>query len=63
MECFNRKPVNLERKGGKGPRQRVWDAIRTMREGIKVAELSRTAKVFEDTVISYVEGLENAGIC
>lgn len=56
-----RKPVHLERCGGKSPRQRLWEVIRTQRSGFTCYSLHRDAKVRYETTVTYVEALRKAG--
>lgn len=61
---MSRKPVHLEMVGGKGNRQRIWEAIREHgRSGsaFTLAELSRSTKVEIPTVREYCAGLTAAG--
>lgn len=57
----HRKPTHLERIGGKTPRQRIWEAVRTLREGFDNCALSRRAKVDDKTVSTYLSCLLKAG--
>jgi len=57
-----RKPATLELVGGKGPRQRIWEAIR----GKGAAEwnnyaIARAADADDETAYTYVRGLKLAG--
>lgn len=52
-----RKPANLEMQGGKGNRQRIWEALRKHREGISLYSLARASGVEDDTVLSYLRCL------
>jgi hypothetical protein len=56
-----RKPVHLERRGGKSPRQLLWEVIRAQRSGFTCCSLSRDAKVCYETVVTYVGALRIAG--
>lgn len=58
-----RRPAPLELVGGKGPRQRLWDAIRA-RKGAEWTryEISRAANVDDGTTSTYVQSLQAAGI-
>ncbi|WP_374499129.1 hypothetical protein [Zoogloea sp.] len=61
---MSRKPVHLEMVGGKGPRQRVWEAIRRhllTTSPFTTADLSRAAKVEMGIVTEYVKCLRAAG--
>lgn len=57
----HRKPAHLERIGGKTPRQRIWEAVRTLREGFDNCAVSRKAKVDDKTVSTYLGCLQKAG--
>ncbi|WP_062785944.1 hypothetical protein [Aquitalea pelogenes] len=56
-----RRGAHLEMVGGKGGRQRVWEAIRANRDGFYLADISRAAKVDLATVRTYVQALERGG--
>lgn len=56
-----RKPANLEMQGGKGNRQRIWEALRKNREGISLYSLARASGVEDDTVLSYLRCLIAGG--
>ena len=57
-----RKPVT-EYAGGKGPRQRIWEAIRARCcSGWTRYQIARAAGVEDNTVTTYVQALEKAGI-
>lgn len=56
-----RKPADLEMQGGKGNRQRVWEALRQHRDGISLYSLARAACVNDDTVLSYLRCLIAGG--
>lgn len=61
---MSRKPVHLEMIGGKGPRQRVWEAIRAHHlsaSAFTAADLSRASKVEMGIVSEYVKCLRAAG--
>lgn len=61
---MSRKPVHLEMIGGKGPRQRVWEAIRAHHlsaSAFTTADLSRASKVEMGIVSEYVKCLRAAG--
>ena len=57
-----RQPVT-EYAGGKGPRQRIWEAIRA-RAGSEWTryQIARAAIVEDNTVTTYAQALEKAGI-
>lgn len=56
-----RKPVHLEMRGGKGNRQRVWEAIRAAAEGFTSDKVAHKAKVDHATVRTYLQGLIKGG--
>lgn len=57
-----RKPVT-EYIGGKGPRQRVWEAIRARNgDAWTRYQIARAADVDDRTVATYLQALEKAGI-
>lgn len=57
-----RKPVTAY-AGGKGPRQRIWEAIRARGEAEWTRySIARAAGVADTTVTSYCQALEKAGI-
>lgn len=56
-----RKPVHIERSGGKGPRQRIWEQVRRTRTNITYAALSRATKIEMLPVSEYVRALSRAG--
>jgi hypothetical protein len=57
-----RKPVT-EYAGGKGPRQRIWEAIRARGDGDWTRySIARAADVADTTVTTYCQALEKAGI-
>ena len=53
-----RKPAHLELVGGKGSRQRIWEAIRARQQDLSVAELASASGVDNATTISYLRALE-----
>lgn len=57
-----RKPITAY-AGGKGPRQRIWEAIRA-RAGVPWTRytIARAAGVADTTVTTYAQALEKAGI-
>ncbi|VVE59861.1 hypothetical protein PCA31118_00040 [Pandoraea captiosa] len=57
----NRRPVEMEMVGGKGSRQRIWETIRTLRDGFTRYTLSRRAKVDDATARTYLLSLEKGG--
>ena len=56
-----RKPINIEMKGVKGNRQRIWEAIRAQRNGFTGYQISRRAEVDDTAVRTYIQSLEKAG--
>lgn len=57
----NRKPANLERIGGKTSRQRIWEAVRTLREGFNNYSVARKAQADDETVRTYLACLIKGG--
>ena len=57
----HRKPVHLDRVGGKGPRQRMWEEIRHRRTGFTNADISVATNINTDTVYEYLGLLHRAG--
>ena len=53
-----RKPAHLELTGGKGPRQRVWEAIRSQRDDFTPHCIVRAADIDKATVQTYLQSLE-----
>lgn len=53
-----RKPAQLEQKGGKSRRQRVWEAIRKLRDQFTVYQVARLSGVDDETALTYVRSLE-----
>lgn len=61
---MSRKPIHLEMVGGKGPRQRMWEAIRARKEQAwTVQEIAgdSSVKLAVSRVREYVAGLASAG--
>lgn len=56
-----RKPAHLEMVGGRGPRQRMWEAIRKRKAEFTVADLEKATAIDKFTIHSYVQLLETAG--
>lgn len=56
-----RKPVQLQFRGGKGPRQRVWDLIRAKRERFELLDIC-PGDIPVDTARTYLKSLEAAKI-
>lgn len=52
-----RKPIDLEMRGSKSNRQRIWEAIRADREGFQIGEISQRAETDRTVVNSYVQSL------
>lgn len=52
-----RKPIDLEMRGSKSNRQRIWEAIRADREGFQIGEISQRAKTDRTVVNTYVQSL------
>jgi hypothetical protein len=57
----DRKPVEMEMVGGKGSRQRVWEAIRKYAGAFTCYQISRKAKADDGTVYTYLRSLEKGG--
>jgi DNA-binding HxlR family transcriptional regulator len=55
-----RQPAHLEMVGGKGSRQRAWDAIRELPGAFTLNQLSRKTKIEPDTLQTYLKSLELA---
>lgn len=55
-----RKPVHVEFKGGKPPRQRVWEAIRASRQHFTQVSIAEAVCGLEDVVKSYITSLLRA---
>ena len=59
----NRKPVTTEYRGGKGPRQRAWEAIRALKgKEWSIIQIANTCKIDQRTISSYCNALEKAGV-
>ncbi|KWF85011.1 hypothetical protein WL94_20305 [Burkholderia cepacia] len=56
-----RKPAHLELTGGKGPRQRIWEAIRSQRDDFTPYSVVRAADIDKATVHTYLQVLERGG--
>jgi len=56
-----RRSVHLEMVGGKGGRQRIWEAIRVRRNGFFLADISDVATVDLTTARTYLQALERGG--
>ncbi|MDR5803428.1 hypothetical protein [Caballeronia sp. LZ001] len=57
-----RKPAHIELAGGKGPRQRVWEAIRGQQDDFCAHSVVRLADIDKSTVQTYLQALERGGI-
>ncbi|MCA8016187.1 hypothetical protein [Burkholderia vietnamiensis] len=57
-----RKPAHLERTGGKGPRQRMWEVIRSQRDDFTPYSIVRTADIDKATVHTYLQSLQRGGV-
>ncbi|AOJ11958.1 hypothetical protein [Burkholderia mayonis] len=56
-----RKPAHLELTGGKGPRQRAWEAIRRQSDDFTAHAIVRTSTLDRQTVQCYLQALELGG--
>ncbi len=56
-----RQPATQEMRGGKSPRQRVWEQISKQPKGFTQAQLAEFGKVSESIVKDYVKVLLTAG--
>jgi hypothetical protein len=56
-----RKPIHMELVGGKGSRQRVWEAIRKHAGTFTCYQISRKANADDETVYTYLISLERGG--
>ena len=50
-----RKPAHLELTGGKGPRQRIWEAIRQQRDDFTPYSVVRASDIDKATVHTYLQ--------
>ena len=57
-----RKPIHLEQRGGKGNRQRIWEAIRQRRTEFSIGQIAGEARVKYETTKTYFTALQNAGV-
>jgi transposase len=57
----NRRPAQMEMVGGKGSRQRAWEAIRKHAGAFTCCQIARKAKVEDDTLYTYLVSLERGG--
>lgn len=58
---MGRRPAHLELTGGKGPRQRMWEAIRNQRADFTPHTIVRATDVDKSTVHTYLQTLELGG--
>jgi len=58
---MSRKPAHLEMAGGRGPRQRIWEALRARRTAMSVADISRATKIEIDPIRVYLRSLARGG--
>ncbi|WP_089084348.1 hypothetical protein [Aquitalea magnusonii] len=56
-----RRSAHLEMVGGKGGRQRLWEAIRKLRTDFNMIDLAAKAGTDIDTAKTYLQALEKAG--
>jgi hypothetical protein len=56
-----RRPAELELAGGKGSRQRAWEAIRKHAGAFTCYQIARKAKVDDETMVTYLQSLQHAG--
>jgi hypothetical protein len=56
-----RRPAQMELAGGKGSRQRAWEAIRRHAGAFTCFQIARKAKVDDATLVTYLGSLEKAG--
>jgi hypothetical protein len=56
-----RQPVQLEFKGGKSQRQRIWEALRAQQGSFTLYTLARRADADDETAQSYLQALVRAG--
>ncbi|KIP19005.1 iclR helix-turn-helix domain protein [Burkholderia sp. MSHR3999] len=56
-----RKPAHLELTGGKGPRQRVWEAIRSQADDFTAHAVVRASNIDKPTAQTYLQALERGG--
>ena len=57
-----RRPATLEMKGGKSPRQRVWEAIRAQRRSFTQESLAEAVCGMESIIQDYIRALLKADI-
>jgi hypothetical protein len=58
---MSRKPIHLERTGGKGPRQKIWEVIRRKRDGFLKHDIAFATNLDDATVRSYLQSLLKGG--
>ncbi|AKU21900.1 hypothetical protein [Massilia sp. NR 4-1] len=56
-----RQPAQLEMVGGKGSRQRAWEAIRKHAGAFTCYQIARKAKVDMETLLTYLRSLQKGG--
>jgi len=56
-----RQAADLEMLGGKSKRQRMWEVIRTRREGFTVLDIACATDIDTTAVRSYLQSLERGG--
>jgi hypothetical protein len=56
-----RRPAQMELAGGKGSRQRAWEAVRRHAGAFTCFQIARKAKVDDAALITYLVSLEKAG--
>ncbi|KZE34156.1 hypothetical protein [Crenobacter luteus] len=56
-----RQPAELEMIGGKGTRQRCWEAIRARRDGFTLLDIAHKAAADIATTKTYLQALEKGG--
>ncbi|BAK76463.1 hypothetical protein NH8B_2077 [Pseudogulbenkiania sp. NH8B] len=56
-----RQPANMEMVGGKGSRQRTWEAVRKLRDDFTAYQVARVAKADDETVLTYLRSLDKGG--
>ena len=56
-----RKPAHLELAGGRGPRQRIWEAIRKQAKDFTAMGLEKATVVDLYTIRTFVQALERGG--
>ncbi|WP_410499674.1 hypothetical protein [Chitinibacter sp. S2-10] len=56
-----RQSAELEMKGGKSKRQRIWEAVRLLRDSFSISSISSTSKIEAATVQTYLLALNKGG--